>query len=117
MTYLHCSECNWEQDDFWSIDGYNPLREEDIDFIRHIFRNGMRGEDAIMDIWMAKDEGLEYKEKNGAAHVDFRVYVAWELERLAKKFRNMKWATSKDFQTDPLPQCPQCGSIDALEEE
>jgi len=24
MAYLHCHNCDWAQDDFYSVDGYNP---------------------------------------------------------------------------------------------
>jgi C4-type Zn-finger protein len=26
MSYLHCHSCNWRQDDFYSVDGYNPAK-------------------------------------------------------------------------------------------
>jgi hypothetical protein len=26
MSFVHCHSCHWEQDDFWSWKGYNPLR-------------------------------------------------------------------------------------------
>lgn len=26
MSFVHCHACNWQQDDFWSLGGYNPLR-------------------------------------------------------------------------------------------
>lgn len=26
MAFVHCHECDWEQDDFWSLSGYNPFR-------------------------------------------------------------------------------------------
>lgn len=26
MSYVHCHGCNWSQDDFWSLRGYNPVR-------------------------------------------------------------------------------------------
>ncbi len=26
MAYVHCHGCGWQQDDFWSWKGYNPLR-------------------------------------------------------------------------------------------
>lgn len=37
MSYVHCHNCLWKQDDFWSWNGYNPLQfflKNELSYIR-----------------------------------------------------------------------------------
>ena len=110
MSFVHCHACPWSQDDFWDED-YSPFRKDIIeDFVRHM-NDGIHGKrHIILDIGFIREVGLPYKTIDGERQVDFRDYLAWELERKARNIRHMHWVTYEDYENDPLKRCPKCGS-------
>lgn len=106
MAFVRCRNCDWQQDDFWSPDGYHPFRKDALEewestMVRALKEGRRRIE---FDSWFLK-------ERHGwddAYDVDFRQYLADELERTAAQLRGMHWATEEDFEQDSNRACPRC---------
>lgn len=113
--YVHCRNCGFNQDDFWSADGHNPFKDSYIEEFRDVFNDGMNGKTVEMEICEAEERGIWYtvNERN-LADVDFREYLAYRMEELAMKLRNMRWVTFDEFQADTNKECPACGCSDML---
>jgi len=110
MAYLRCDNCGWEQDDFWSEDGWNPFYKTQIEDLRNILNKGLKGEKIKLDANLAEDLGVPHELVNRTAHIDFKEMLVWELDRIKNKILNMTWYTEAEFRGDPNPVCPQCGS-------
>jgi len=101
MAFLHCENCGWSQDDFYSEDGYNPAK------YLSSWNNYLCGKDSHRldelfsdDYQWLKDEG----------YVSTREVLARQYEKYAKRIRNMKWVTWEQWQKDKdTAVCPQCG--------
>jgi hypothetical protein len=100
MSFLHCHtpNCHWEQDDFYSLDGYNPaeylkswmeqLCADDVD------------EQFSTDIQFVKELGPISK----------REVIAQEFEKFADRIRKMPWVTWEQWERDrETAVCPKCG--------
>ena len=111
MSFVHCHNCPWSQDDFWEANGYSPFRKDILEYWVVIMKNGINGKKAVgMEEWWAKEAGLPYTKGEKGVDIDFREYLAWDLEGKAKNIRDMRLITWKDFKDDPNPVCPNCGS-------
>jgi hypothetical protein len=100
MAYLHCHACGWSQDDFWSK-GYNPITSVK-DYEQYLFLNPNT---TGMDNWWLKENG--YPETNEIKGTEL---VAHELERAARRVRNMVYRTEQEFrEKNPERNCPKCG--------
>jgi hypothetical protein len=93
-AYVHCHNCDWGQDDFWSSD-YNPVRfllnwEEDL--------LGERLDEPFTD-----DAGFIKEHGN----LSVREVIARECEKAAASIRNMHFLSEEDWQTNN--KCPKCG--------
>lgn len=113
--YVHCRNCGFSQDDFWSICGHNPLDDSSIKELRDVFIDGMNGKTVEMEIGEAEEREMEYtvNERN-MAEVDFREYLAWCMDSIALRFRNMQWITWDEYCADEKKECPACGCTDML---
>jgi hypothetical protein len=89
MAYLHCHACGWEQDDFYSPNGYNPAKY--LSSWNHILFNA------------------DIDESFGNTSTTKREILAQQYEKFANNIRNMKWVTWDDFKEDPNKLCPKCG--------
>lgn len=102
MAYLHCHKCGWEQDDFWKQGGYNPITS-----IQHyenylFLEPDKRG----IDNWWLKEN--RFPETNSIKGTEL---TAFELERAAKRIRNMVYRTEEEFKKmNPERKCPKCGA-------
>jgi len=97
MAYLHCHGhgCDWEQDDFWTKDGYNPFRQDMIDYLK----------DCLFKDSIQLDHCGEQRTLSG------QELVARELERKARSIRGMKVKTTEDWKkVKDSWRCPDCGS-------
>ena len=118
MSFISCDNCGWEQDDFWSVDGYNPLRKDIIEWWQEIFAKGMKCEKVQMDSHWAEGAGIPYEietrlvdgKATFVAMIDFRDMLVYELEHTSALIHNMEWPTHAHFDADELKACPQCGS-------
>ena len=98
MAYLHCHNCDWQQDDFWDKN-YNPIRfllnwEKDL-------LNDLSNLDSSFttDIQFIKDNG----------NITRRELIARELESHARTIRKMKFRTYEEYQRlNPDRICPNC---------
>lgn len=98
MAYLHCHNCGWSQDDFWSED-YNPLNNDVIRWL---------GE-ALMRDTIESDEGPRV----GVIEIDSRMFVSRALGRLRQKIRGMRWKTLEEWmKVKDTAVCPGCGNGD-----
>lgn len=91
MAYLHCHDCDWSQDDFYSPEDYNPFRESDMAGLRRdLFRDEIR---------------LERKTVTG------REFVIMELERMIARIKTMEVMTNEEWQKVKQDwKCPKCKS-------
>ena len=116
--YLHCHDCGWEQDDFWSEDGYNPFSH--INFLTEtLFKDRITNVQAEKFIFtdMGFDESQIHDSPDGEiCWVDAREYVAHCLERKANSIRNMAVKTLDDWrEVKGHFCCPKCGCSDNLD--
>ena len=109
MAYLHCHSCDWSQDDFWSMDGYNPFREDTIkDLKENLFKEYL-----YYDEWWIKELGIPYTRTKKGAKVKSQHVVGKILENKAKSIFNMDVKTNEEWVKVRLKwKCPECGSDD-----
>ena len=123
MAYLHChgkmkdgTDCGWSQDDFWDKneignchEGYTPLKSG---FIKQL-KKDLFEEKIFFDRSFFNDNpGLPcfvYLESK-KTYCNGKDFVAWDLERRAKRIRGMLVKTYDEFvaKKDELV-CPKCG--------
>ena len=113
MAFVHCHNCDWEQDDFW-------YKSKDTKFgYLSISIGGMKElvellEAAIDDPSKHMIDNYDsnfFKERFGTNHeVDVREFVARMLENRANRIRGMHWMTEQDYRNDPNKRCPKCNS-------
>jgi len=99
MSYLHCHNCGWSQDDFWSK-SYNPIRCS-LDWEEGLLGNNF-SEPFPGDI--------EWKRING--NLSYKEVIIKDLERQIRKIEKMKWRNMTEFYEDRskgLVICPNCG--------
>jgi hypothetical protein len=98
--YVHCHNCKWQQDDFYSIDGYNPAN-----FLKS-FNEVLCGKN--IDVVQKCHEFVN----NTPIHPELtqRENIARWYEYFANNIRNMKWITVDAFYNDSNKSCPECGS-------
>lgn len=91
MAFLHCHDCEWQQDDFWDLEDYNPLMESFIADLRcNLFKDEIR---------------LNCETMTG------RDFVARELRRIVQSIESMSVPTLKEWQVVKADWvCPKCGS-------
>ena len=123
MAYLHChgklpdgTECGWSQDDFWEKEivvdgvkkeGYTPLRSDFVQGdIEDLFKDKVYFDRSFFD----SNPGLPYKIDEKGLYCKGTNLVAWDLERRARRIRNMLVRTYEEFKEkkDSLA-CPRCG--------
>lgn len=98
--YLHCHTkgCEWEQDDFYSVDGYNPA-EYLQSWMKELCGDKV-DEQFSTDIQFVKDFGP----------ISTREVIARQFEKFAKRIRNMPWITWEQWEEDrETAVCPKCG--------
>jgi uncharacterized protein (DUF2126 family) len=96
MAFLHCDSigCGWSQDDFWSPDGYNPFRQDIIDWLKACL---------FKDI-------IELDGEEGHQRFTGTEFVAREIEKMAKSIRHMNIKTDDDWNKMKSEwACPRCG--------
>lgn len=95
MAFVHCHDCGWEQDDFWSY-SYNPL-ESLLEWQDYLLDFSRLDESFTDDIDFVRDNG----------NISVREAIARECERAARNIRKMVFMTEKEYQNG---RCPNCGS-------
>ena len=97
MAFVHCHDCGWAQDDFWSR-SYNPVPSV------------KRWECALLS------EGLDEHFTDDAAFIrkhgnlTRREVIAREFESAAKTIREMLYRTEAELrERNPDRICPKCG--------
>lgn len=108
MAYVHCHNCDWSQDDFWSFKGYNP--------IRFFWKNVLWGRSGY---W--KPRRIEYDssviKEYGWKRTDPHSWwlLARAIRRIFKDFLHQKWWTYASWKKtvekngNKWPVCPKCG--------
>lgn len=104
MAFVHCHSCHWEQDDFWSVRGYNPLRFFVTNELRWYWRPRLVNVDAPM----------------GHGQIPYYLH-SWYLlirsvRKLVRRLRTQHWWTYESWKRaikandGKWPPCPKCGS-------
>lgn len=100
MAYLHCHNCDWEQDDFWSKT-YNPIHcllDDESDLLNKDLSGDMR-----MDRNFMKEHGFVGK------FVTVREYILFRIEQIKKRIIGMKYRTMEEYKkSNPERICPIC---------
>lgn len=104
MAYLHCHSCDWEQDDFYSEEGYNPASS-----LKN-WNDILCGEKQNkIDKVFSTDS--EFVRENGK--ITTREVIARQYEKYARKIRTMKWITWEQWEKEKdTAVCPNCGAKD-----
>lgn len=101
MAFLHCHNCDWEQDDFYDEKGYNPA-----EYLKS-WNNFLCGKDVNrIDDQFSADSEFIYE--NGL--ITTREVIAREYEKFARRIRNMTWITWEQWKAESNKICPVCGS-------
>jgi len=98
MAFIHCHNCDWQQDDFYSPDGYNPAKY--LSSWNNTLFNPKIDELFSNDSQFIRENGKLTK----------REVLAREYEKFANRIRKMKWITWDDYKKDPDKVCPKCKS-------
>lgn len=102
MAYLHCHDCDWQQDDFWEVGGYNPIRSAQ-DLEADLLRDKIHLEPVASTI---PPEGHD----DEGPWISGRSYVAWQLRRYARNIETMAVRTMDEWKrVKDTFCCPQCG--------
>lgn len=97
MAFLHCHDCDWQQDDFWSLNGHNPLGEERMAELRK-------------DLLEPEIE-LGPSDEQPRERLTGRQFVVRELTKLIRRISRMAVPTSEEFERLKKGwTCPACGS-------
>jgi hypothetical protein len=102
MSYVHCHNCDWSQDDFYH-EGYNPAKYL---MSWNDFLFGKRHD--RIDKQFSDDSN--FVKENGP--ITAREVLARQYEEFAGRIRTMRWITHEDFINDPNKVCPKCKSDD-----
>jgi len=100
MSFLHChtKDCFWEQDDFYSVDGYNPA-EYLKDWMEQLCKDNIDEQFSNCSEFLAKNGPISKRE-----------VIAQEFEKFADRIRNMPWITYEQWKKDKdTAVCPKCG--------
>jgi len=81
--YLHCHSCNWSQDDFWEWK--------------------WKG---LLSFWKFKSRPFGY---NPFSLLLQHIAVYFEIKRIIKRIKHMRWWTYNSWLIETHPVCPECG--------
>ena len=95
--FVYCRDCKWAQDDFYSIDGYNPAK-----FLMNYNKD------------LCGDIDRKIRVNDGKIEITMREHIASFYEDFARRIREMKWITVKEFYADQNKACPKCGSTNLV---
>lgn len=136
MAYVHCHNCNWQQDDFWSFRGYNPLRfflKNDLPWLwkprwiagdREFLRKGRIASffTRVQDkVWTQPENGPKCADKDGniVGPTPYKEYsqhswfmLAWAATHKVKRLFTQRWWTYEAWRHDcekGIGDCPKCG--------
>ena len=121
MAFLHCHNCDWEQDDFWEWRikwtelhkwryrpfGYNPLSLILEDIAENIWPRRQH-----YDQWFADEVGW----KTNRPHSWF--VMMWGIKKHFKRLFTQTWWTERAFKKDynaGVAKCPNCGKADEFD--
>jgi hypothetical protein len=114
MAFLHCHNCGWSQDDFWS-ETYGPIWSDSFThLVEGLLKYVLSGERAPreMDDYFLHEENIPHTHEgtpSGQGSYDYKDLVVNELKRRARQIDNMVFPTEKDWQSSDK-RCPHCGS-------
>lgn len=98
MAFLHCHSCDWEQDDFYSVDGYNP--SSSLSNWNNSLCSPEIDDQFTSDAQFLRDHGP----------ISTREVIARNYEEFARRIREMKWVTWEQYKAESDKVCPKCGS-------
>jgi len=121
MTFIRCNNCDWSQDDYWEMGGYNPIQHL-LELEGYLFKDKIHIDENLF--W----EAHHTLAKAGITHTSQKQYdpdkgywltgpqfVALELVRAAKSTAKMKYRTPAELQTEGF-KCPSCGHTEYVED-
>ena len=105
MSYLHCHNCGFSQDDYWSKNGWNPIKafQNDLDDLIDKDLDEVVGMDSA---WLTKEVN-GYKDYEKITRRELVLYHLWQIENRIKR---MVYRTPQELkEKNPERKCPKCG--------
>jgi len=100
MAYLHCHNCDFSQDDYWSKDGWNPVKSFESD--KSTLLNENLDEVVQMDSQWLRDNKME--------SVTRRELIIYHLRQIIGCVEGMVYRTHEELrEKNPEMKCPRCG--------
>lgn len=93
--YIHCSNCNWEQDDFWSIKGYNPIKFMVMEIVPCLIKPRMIDFSFITGARMKREHS-------------WKILLKAIWTDIIKEPFHQKWWTINQY-NNSNKRCPKCG--------
>jgi len=100
MSFLHCHTkgCDFSQDDFYSVNGYNPANYLQT-WMKDLCSDDVNEQFSTDSNYVKENGPLSRKE-----------VIAREFEKFANNIREMKWITYEQWAKDRATAvCPKCG--------
>lgn len=102
MSYLHCHNCHWSQDDFWD-EWYNP-----ITFLEHAYKKEL----LTKDLWeVLTIDSFDNKRNKfiGMKPITREKFITDAFEQMISKIQRMIYRTNDEFKAmNPEGKCPNC---------
>jgi len=101
--YVHCDNCKWSQDDFWTNEEYNPF-----DFLTKSYKYQLIESGNANKIFNI-DEFDSFGNYIGQKPITTREMIATHFEIFAKRIREQRWITYEEYKSEnPDGICPVC---------
>ena len=101
--YVYCDKCRWTQDDFWDENDYNPFISLTTRYQKKLFDT--KNIDAVFYV----DGRDTFGRFIGQKPTTIREIMAEQFENFAKKIRNQRYITYKQYlEENPREECPIC---------
>ena len=114
MAYLHCHNCGWSQDDFWEKDGYNPFRQDIMDWLKEkLFEDFVYMDRNYVEDMLDLGLAVRFRLTDKGCQIKTTDFVATELRRIAHSIQNMHIKTLDEWEeVKPVIKCPRCNKRD-----
>lgn len=105
MAFLHCHNCKWEQDDFWS-ESYNP-----VTFLNDSFKDVLLNKNLDETFLVDRDTGNDIEGWNHfTSKITKRQNIINSLKEAITDIEDMIWRNQEEFEEkNPERKCPNCG--------
>lgn len=97
MTFAHCNDCDWSQDDFWDAN-HHPFKSL---YEQH-------GLDLLNKPLDEKVTGYDDNFLSERGYPTWREFLVQGIDSMAFTVDNMKWRNADEYEKSDK-KCPKCG--------